>query len=161
VVFALGELALDVANGESLTESRLTFAWQLHAAEVYDPALEAIALVLKDDPANHEARTLRADIFVHRGRFEEALTIVRGVLSEDSHYCDAWYVVVDAYEGLEQWDRVIETATEIAEVHAQDDYGRLRAIRDRAAAYINKGQKVDAEADIQTLEASGPRWVKA
>ena len=158
--FALGKLALDVANGKSLTESRLTFAWQLHAAEVYDPALEAIALVLKDDPANHEARTLRADIFVHRGRFEEALTIVRGVLSEDSHYCDAWYVLVHAYEGLKQWDRVIETATEIA-AHAQDDSDRLWAIWDRAAAYINKGQKVDAEADIQTLEASGPDWLKA
>ncbi|PYV14277.1 MAG: hypothetical protein DMG21_18760 [Acidobacteria bacterium] len=69
-------------------------------------------------------------------------------------------VLVDTYESLQQWDRVIETATQMAKVFAEDDYYAPRAIRDRAAAYIKKGLRVEAQADIRTLAASDPGWAK-
>jgi tetratricopeptide (TPR) repeat protein len=157
---ATENLASEVAAGESLTKCRLNFAWELHAAEMYEPALEAITVVLNEEPANHEALTLRADIYVHQGRFGAALTIVQRVLSEDSSRSDAWCVLVDGYEGLEQWDSVIDAATQMAAVFAQDDYYRLSAFWDRASAFIKKGMEPEAEADIRTLEASGPKWAK-
>lgn len=154
------ELVSDIAKGTTLTETRLNFARELHYAEIYEPALKVITDLLEAEPGNLEALTLRADIFVHQRRFEDAVAIARAVVAKSPSSLAAWKVSADANEGLEKWDQVIEAATLIINVCAESDFDRLSAIGDRAAAFACAGLKAEAEKDIRTLEASGPFWIK-
>lgn len=154
------QLVSDIAKGTTLTETRLNFARELHYAEIYEPALKVIANVLEAEPGDLEALTLRADIFVHQRRFEDAVDIARAVVAKNPSNLAAWKVFADANEGLKKWDQVIEATTLIINVCAGRDFDRLSAIGDRAAAFACAGLKAEAEEDIKTLEASGPFWIK-
>ncbi len=160
---ALEELAREVASGSDVKASRLYFALQLHYCELYEPALDVINLLLANEPDDSGALTLRGDIFVHQRRFEEAAQTVSAVLARSPSDVEAFIVLADAMEGLRRFDRVVEITTRIASI-ASDDYLRLRAVEQRAWAFLATGMKSDAERDILTLEASGradaAKWAK-
>jgi hypothetical protein len=94
--------------------------------------------------------TLRGDIFVHQHRFEEAAQIVGAVLARSPSDVEALIVLADAMKGLRKFARVVEIATRIASI-ASDDYRRLRAVEQRAGAFLATGMKSDAERDILDL----------
>jgi tetratricopeptide (TPR) repeat protein len=100
-----------VAEETPAKETRIAFANELHYAEAYEEALAVLAGVLDAHADDAAALTLRADIFVHQERFDEADAIARVVVEGDESALDAWRVLADVAQARGDWRALLETAS--------------------------------------------------
>ena len=105
---ATADLMKAVAEGKSLTESRLAYAWALHYADEYERCLQISTTLVADEPQNAAALTLHADTLEHLDRLDEALTQVDRALTLDANYEPAWRVRVRIMEDLKRWADMLE-----------------------------------------------------
>ncbi len=93
-----------------------------------------------------------------------ALRLAEQVLAFSADNTEALRVLADAYEGLEQWHRVIETTTRLMELDDQNKWTWAAALGQRGLARLELGDTEGARADIDTLLALrkpyGRRWAK-
>lgn len=139
-------------------EARLDLANDLHMAGAYDLALEIVELILTSDQRHVEAISLKADIYVHLDRYEEAIAIARHALSIDPSYVDAYEDLCDAYEGLEDWRKVVELSdTIINEVRDKDRFQYRSAMGMKARALAKMGRMREAEEVLCDMEEGDAR----
>jgi tetratricopeptide (TPR) repeat protein len=150
---AVKYLAEAVAAGNEAVSTRLQFARDLHYGEHYEDALRIIARVLAEAPSLREALILRADIYVHQERFDEALILAGHFVALDETDFEAWKILADSFEGKESWRELARTAARLVELAEtrQDKHARRMALRQRALARIGIGDFADASADIEEL----------
>ncbi len=144
----------DVAKGDPKADTRSCFALYLHYHQDYDLALEALARTLADAPDHQPSRHLVADIFVHQGRFAEALLAARELLRDKADHQGAWRVVADAAQGLGDWRVVIEATSLLAGIESRRASDRRADTLTGIHARIELGDFDAAEAAIAGLEAA-------
>jgi tetratricopeptide (TPR) repeat protein len=142
-----------VSEGKRPPETHLDFARELHYGEHYEEALTIIARVLDQHPGHATALTLRADIFMHEGRVDEALAIARGVLLVDGDHADAWEIVRDAGQARGQWTLVLEAASR--GVALLEGWRRRSSLVLRTRAHLELAHFEAAEQDLAELSAAG------
>ena len=153
---AVDQLASEIASGASLTSLPFTFRETTPLLpNISARAGCAFQGVLADDPSNDEAMTLRADIFIHQERFEEAAVIANNLLAKSPSDVKALIILADAYEGLKHFDRVLELTERIMDA-ADEHYQWCGAVEQRVSVFLALGRKSDAEQEILRLEAEGP-----
>lgn len=151
---AFENLARNVAEGESLVDTRLQFARELHYAEIYAEALEIIQRVLAEYPEHLEALTLKADIYEHQEKYDEAQTVLDWVISRNETYVDAWYILTLVHRGRRDWENVVIAATRAVELHPVG-FGWVRCLEQCAYARLELGDFEGVEADIKQLLERG------
>jgi hypothetical protein len=149
---ALQQLAEDVAAGKPSLECKLDFATELHFCERYERALEVISAILKEQPGNEEALSLRADIWNHQEKHAEAEQLALELIARNPQNQRARLELVAAYEGLKKWDLIIAAATENSQIFA-DEYDKLNAVLHRCKALWRLGRLEESEADYRILLA--------
>ena len=151
---ALRDLAQDVAAGMPLDKCRLRFATEVHYVGMYEEALAAVKKILDEDPDNDDAMTLRADIWVHQEKYVEASELARAIIARRPGNQYARQQLLFACEGLENWDRVIEIASESFHLSA-DEHDRMEALYSRCRAHWRSGRTKESDEDLRMLEADG------
>jgi hypothetical protein len=149
---ALQQLAEDVAAGKAPLECKLNFATELHFCERYERALEILDAVLREQPGNEDALSLRADIWNHQEKHAEAEQLAFELIERNPQNKRARLELVNAYEGLKKWDLIIAAATENSLMFT-DEYDKLNAIFERCKALWRIGRREASEADYRTLLA--------
>lgn len=148
---ALYSLARSVRQGEDPTSTRLEFARELHYGCYYSEALDAIATVLRDEPANLEALTLQADIRVHQEDYAGAEEVARRVVREDSDQADAWRVLADIYGIQQDWPRLLLAAEQGLAASAGNEHDHGHFLLERARANLELERFADIAADLVRL----------
>ena len=82
---------------------------------------------------------LRADIDLHETRFAEAAALAQQVLGAAPANCEALEIRSDAYGGLQQWERVIETNTRLLAVAEPETWQWAMALCERGLALAEYG----------------------
>ena len=149
---AIANLAKEIRQNSPLNKCRLVFAEHLHFSERYEEALQSIQRVLQDESENVEALLLQADIFIHQGLYSEAIAIAEPIRQFRADY-RLRKVLADAYEGLEDWARVIEVTTEALAAPQEHERDHIMFLRPRARAYIRTGKIPEATQDLESVEA--------
>lgn len=154
---ALDRLLHHVEAGMPSWECRLGFATELKYQARHNQAMEIVDGILRERPAEPEARVQRAEILCYLHRHAEALEIAEALTAEDPSSAHAWEVRVDALKGLERWNAVIQAATRLLELvdAAGDRWRSFQALRQRAGALIRTGDFPGARADTDRIEALG------
>ena len=102
----------------------MNFAVNLKIADMYERAQEVIDNILAEVPGHEDVLELSA-----------RTTLTR------------------AYEGLEQWASLIETATESLALF-DEQLDRIDAITSRCLAYWKLGREEESDEDLKTLQSS-------
>lgn len=150
-----------VQQGGDLQKARLDLARDLHYAEHYEPALLIIDLLMRADRDNVDALVLRADIFNHMGRCEEALNISKQVLQREPRWGAALETQIDALIGLGEYHKGIQGIDKLMGIIGKEPYGVVRWQMEKAEALIEIGQYAEAEtllASIEELVAGRRMW---
>lgn len=143
---ALSRLARDVTDDVALIRMRLGFAFDLHCSEIYDVPLEIIESVLGEYPDDVEALTLKADIFIHQERYDEAEPLLRKVFSIDGDDQKAWRHLADLHKCKKEWSELLSVANHILNTMCEyDDYDTLNALEKSARAYLELGDYENCE----------------
>ena len=157
---AIDLLLRSVSEGRSPTETRIDFADRLHMTEWYNPALAITDLVLLDQPDHLEALTLRADILHHLERYCEAREIAQAVLQRDDSLEKAWKVLAMVATSTHDWHEVVRTSTTLIEGYLPMTYSASSHLLARARAYIELGNLVLAQQDLDAVETLGLSFQK-
>lgn len=162
---AFTTLAEDVAKGEDLLSTRLQFARGLHYDENYVEALQIIGGVLAEHRDNLEALTLKADIWSHQERNEEARDLAEYVVSQDQNFDDAWFILMLCYEALEDWEKLLHATTRELSKTKLSTVSRTQALLRRATARLGLSDLCGMEDDLAAVEriewraGRTPNWV--
>ncbi|MCE9576145.1 MAG: tetratricopeptide repeat protein [Deltaproteobacteria bacterium] len=148
---AFCNLLRDVWSGAEPLAAQVEFATQLHYGLNYDEALEILARVLAREPDHVEALLLRADIFVHQDRIDEADAIAQALRAREPGSDQLWDVIVDVARARGDWPALEAAAAELIRRYA-GSYALSRARAQRIAARIELGDWAGAEADLAAME---------
>jgi tetratricopeptide (TPR) repeat protein len=148
-------LAEDVLGGEERGAARVTFARELHYGEHYAHALEALASVLAEQPEHLEALTLRADIYVHQERLDEAEVLAERVIAADAGHLDAWEVLADIYEARRDAPQLLAVAEHLLPLCETGKRRWFWAMWHRAKAHHWLGRIPEFEAALELLTRDG------
>jgi hypothetical protein len=149
---AFQEFVTTVQQGGDLQKARLDFAQGLHYAEHYESALQIIDLLRRADRDNIDALVLRADIFNHMGRYEEALNVSNQVLQREPRWGEALETQVDAWMGLREYHKGIQGIDKLLGIIGNEPYEVARWQMDKAEALIELRQYTEAETVIASIE---------
>lgn len=154
----------DISRGKDLDEARYDYADALHQDEKYDYAWRILDQLLVQHPDHPACLNLKADICVHLEQFEKAVQYAEQVLSIYIDNVEPYDVLSNAYAGLKMWEKVLAVTDKILTLLERDDiWERIRALTDRANAYIGMGNLEEAEKVVRQLEEGpkmGQRWAK-
>lgn len=141
---ALPELVRNLEAGESRREAQLSFANDLHYADLFPQALEVITLVRAESPEDLRARVLEADVLEHLERREEAEALLLGVLEEAPRRLDALRVLRLIHHARRDWRR-LALVVDVELSLAKEDWRREGAtlLRARAALELAQYQLLD------------------
>jgi tetratricopeptide (TPR) repeat protein len=149
---AFQEFLTAVQQRGDLQKARLDFARDLHYGEHYEPALRIIDLLMRADRDDVDALVLRADIFNHMGRHEEALSISKQVLRREPQWAEALETQVDAWMGLGEYHRGIQGIDKLLGIIGNEPREVVRWQMDKAEALIEVGLYTEAETLITSIE---------
>jgi hypothetical protein len=149
---AFESLVEAVWRGDPPIATQLRFATELHYGLNYDEALEIIARVLTRHPDHAEALVLRADIFVHQERLDDADAIATALLLRDPARGDAWEVIADVARARGDWARLEAAATQLIAWFA-GTASLSHALAQRVRARIELADWDGAAADLAAMEA--------
>lgn len=163
---AIGNLAKSVANGESLPQTRLGFARDLHYSELYELALQIIDDVLAENPDDLEALTLKADIYEHQEQHQEARVLAESAVQKDDSCEDAWRVLVNVYEEINNWQGLQDATTILIDKAKLGAIPKSSMLLSRARAKFELGDSAGALADLDVIDAiqwnsprGTPTWI--
>ena len=143
---ALSRLARDVTDEVELIRMRLGFAFDLHCSENYDVPLEIIERVLEEHPDDVEALTLKADVYIHQERYDEAEPLLRKAISIDGNDREAWRHLADLHKFKKEWSELLSVANHILDTMCEyEDYDTLDALEKSARAYLELGDYENCE----------------
>ncbi len=148
---AFRNLLRGVWSGADPLAVQVEFANQLHYGLNYDEALEILARVLAREPDHLDALTLRADIFVHQDRIDEADAIAQTLRVREPVADHLWDVIADVAEARGDWPGLEVAAAERIRRYAES-YALSRALAQRVTARIELGDWAGAEADLAAME---------
>lgn len=150
---AVEELLKDVMQGTETIETLFNFAVNLKIADLYERAQEVIDRILAEMPDHEDALELRANIWNFQERYAQAASLALQVIARNPRNWRARTTLTRAYEGLERWDKVIETAAESLGLF-DDELDRLDALASRCSAYWKLGKREESDEDLRTLQSS-------
>lgn len=143
---ALSRLAKDVTDDVELIRMRLGFAFDLHCSENYDIPLEIIERVLEEYPDDAEALTLKADIYIHQERYDDAEPLLRKAISIDRSDRKAWRHLADLHKCRREWPELLSVSNHILDTMCEyEDYDTLNALEKSARAYLELGDYENCE----------------
>ncbi len=149
---AVEELIKGVTQGIGEVERLLNFARDLKTADLYERAQEVIDhILLQGAWPRRRARTSREHIF--QKRYAEAVSLAFQVIALNPGNWLARGTLAWAYEGLGDWERVIETNTESLALF-EDDLDKRRALAMRCMAYWRLGLRDESDADLRILQGA-------
>jgi hypothetical protein len=150
---AVEELLKDVLQVTHRVETLFNFAVNLSIADLYERAQEVIDRILVEAPDHEDALELRANIWNFQENYAEAALLASRTVGRNPRHWHARTTLTRAYEGLEQWAKVIETATESLTLF-DEELDRLDAISSRCSAYWKLGKRAESDEDLRTLQNS-------
>lgn len=145
---AVASLVQNLRAHKGRIYTRLWFAEELHWATAYPEALGIIDAVLAEYPNQLSALTLQADIYHHQKRYEDARRVAESVIVLNANYRKAWLVLADAYESLEDWSRLLATASHAMTLYEDNLVYWIDLSEARARAHLHLGQFEEFEADL-------------
>jgi tetratricopeptide (TPR) repeat protein len=150
---ALECLLTDVMRETTLLEQLFNFAVNLKISDRYKRAQEVIDHILAQVPEHDETLELRADIWNVQENYAEAVLLASRLLQRNPRLWHARTTLTRAYEGLGQWAKVIETATESLTL-SDEESDRLDALSRRCSAYWKLGKREESDEDLRSLQNS-------
>jgi hypothetical protein len=158
---ALENLLTDVMKETTVLEKLFNFAVNLKIADRFERAQQVVDHILADAPEHDEALELRADIWNFQKNYADSALLASQLVARNPRHRRAQATLIRAYEGLGQWAKVIETATESLALF-EDELHRLDAIASRSTAYWKLGKQEQSDDDLKTLQRSqrAPWWIK-
>jgi hypothetical protein len=150
---AVEELVKGVLQETQPIEMLLNFAIDLKIADRYERAHEVIDHILAEVPGHGDALGLRASILNLQGDFVQSIQLALQVLDCNPRNWRARTTLTRAYEGLNQWEKAIETATESLTL-CDEDHDRFDAFASRSMAYWRLGMREESDQDLRTLQSS-------
>jgi len=148
---AMAELVKDILQGTPRIERLFNFALNLKIADLYERAQEVIDCILVEVPDHEDALELRARTWIFQGNYSQAASLELQILARHPQNWRARTTLTRAYEGLEQWAKVIEIATESLTLFTEE-LDRFGAIASRCSAYWKLGKTDESEQDLRTLQ---------
>ncbi len=146
-------LLTDVMRETTLLEKLFNFAVNLKIADRYERAQEAVDHILAEAPEQDEALELRANIWIFQENYAEAALLASQLVGHNPRHWRARTTLTRAYEGLGQWAKVIETATESLALF-EHEFDRCDALARRCSAYWKLGKRDQSDEDLNTLQRS-------
>jgi hypothetical protein len=150
---AVEELLKDVLQKTNGVETLFNFAVNLKIADLYGRAQEVIGRILAEAPDHEDALELRANIWNFQENYAEAALLASQIVGRNPRNWRARTTLTRAYGGLEQWTKVIETATESLTLF-DEELDRLDAIASRCSAYWKLGNRAESDEDLRSLQNS-------
>ncbi len=150
---AVESLIKDVTQGVGEVERLFNFARDLKTADLYERAQEVIDHILVQAPGHEDALELRARTWVFQKRYAEAVSLAFHVIRLNPRNWLARGTLAWAYEGLEDWEKVIETTMESLALF-EDDLDKRAALARRCMAYWRLGRRDESDADLRILQGA-------
>ena len=151
---AFERLLADVAAGETAPATQIHLANELHYGRHYDEALAILAGVLAAQPDHPGALALRADIFVHEERYDEADVIAQQLLARDATHDDAWCIVRDIAAARGDWTTVRDATSRLRPSPDAHAWSSPVNIDLQLRAQIELGDWQAAEAQLAALRTT-------
>lgn len=152
------DLIEDVESGESPKTVRLHFAKNLHYGDHLALALEIVETLIREHPGDLECLTAKADFLNHLGRNEEAMDLLRRVLSANPDLEEAWRVRSLVSQDRKDWVGVLEaTANGLRLAEGRKGY----LVIQQARALMELGRFEELNGLIAQLKAMRSRFMKA
>lgn len=148
---ALEELLKDVLQETHRIETLFSFAVNLKIADLFERAQQVIDCILVRMPDHEDALELRANIWNFQESYAEAALLASRIIEHNPRNWRARTTLTRAYEGLEQWAQVIETATESLTLF-DEELDLIDAISSRCSAYWKLGKRTESDEDLRTLQ---------
>ena len=150
---AVEKLLKDVLQQTAQVGKLFSFAVNLKIADMYERAQEVIDRILVIVPDREDALVLRASTWIFHEEYAQAAVLALQVLERNPRNWRARATLARAYEGLERWANVIETATESLNLF-DEQFDQLDAIASRCLAYWKLGRQEESDEDLRTLQSS-------
>jgi tetratricopeptide (TPR) repeat protein len=158
---AFEHLLADVAAGETAPATQIQLATELHYGLHYDEALTILARVLEGRPDHPGALALRADIFVHEERYDEAAAIARRLVARDAMDEEAWRVLRDVARARGDWPAVLDAASRLKREPDAHPWDAPADVELRLRARIELGDWQGAELQLEELRATATTRYRA
>ncbi len=129
----------EVAAAQSLDESRLAFAWELHYADAYEDCLALLEKLLACRPGWIAALNCKADTLLHLERLDEVLACAEQVLRMDACDQDAWENRGDVFEAQGDWAGLLENCARWEASGKLSRLGKRKMLLHRAVAHCALG----------------------
>ncbi len=150
---AVENLLKDVHDKTGHVDKLFNFAVSLKIADMYERAQEVIDRILAIVPDREDALVLRARTWIFQENYAQAVALASQLLERNPRNWPARTTLTRAYEGIEQWANVIETATESLTLF-DEQLDRFDAIASRCLAYWKLGRQEESDKDLKTLQSS-------
>ena len=150
---AVENLLTDAIREVPLLERLFNFAVNLKIADRYERGQEVIDRILAEAPDHEDALELRANIWNCQENYSEAALLASQIVERNPRNWRARTTLTWAYEGLEEWAKVIETATKSLTLFDKE-LDRLDALASRCSAYWKLGKREESDEDLRTLRSS-------
>jgi hypothetical protein len=144
----------ELAKCQSLAESRLAFARQLHYADAYEDCLGVVDGILARQPECIAALTCKADTLVHLERFDEALSLAERVLRSEPTNSDAWETRGDVLEHRKDWKGLLINCDQWGAAGRLKRLARRKLQMHRAVACCALGLEPQMEKALQAYLAT-------
>ncbi len=150
---AVETLLKDVLQQTGQVDRLFNLAVNLKIADMYERAQEVIDRILVMAPDREDALVLRASTWIFQEEYAQAAALALRVIARNPRNPVARRTLTRAFEGLERWANVIETATESLTLF-DERLDRFDAITSRCLAHWRLGQQVESDEDLRTLQSS-------
>jgi len=148
----------DIESGEPSSTIRLEFATNLHFNGHYPLALDIVETLIRERPADLECLTAKADFLNHLGRNDEALEILRQVLSTNPDLEKAWHIQSLVSQDRKDWAGVLEATATVLRL-GEDRAAHVVARQARALLELGRFEELGER--IAELKAGSSRLRKA
>jgi hypothetical protein len=154
---AFAHLFEDVQDQRPVTETRVGFARELHYGTHYAEALAILDHVTREDADDVQGRVLRADIYVHQERHDDAESIVVAVLAQLPDHVDALEVLTDIARARGDWRRVRELAARRTALLEPASWPWRSSMQEELRALLVLGEIDAADGLLATSDATETR----
>lgn len=156
---AFDDFVTGVYKGHDIIKCRIELARDLHYADIYDLSLSIIETVLENDLNNIEALVLKADIYVHQEKYDEAERLAQKILVIKDKDFDTFLILCDVYEEQLRWDKVLEFSKKAIDL-ADNEWQRENLFLGIAKALKEVGQIEEAKIYLDKLENVKRKHIK-
>lgn len=141
-------------KGMSRYDAMLEFAHDIHIGDYYEESLISLNSILKEYPDDPKALGMKADTYIHLGKFEEAKQAATLCLSIDPRNTDAHDSLCDVYQRDRAWLELYEQSSK--GINAAEELWRKNSfIETNVLSLIHLRDFEKAKATCDTLPVKG------